>query len=120
MFCTFCALQTFPLCSTRSDTPMKSMRNTLFLGSALALAACGGEMTAQDAVEAESLATTKAELRMAPQGKGIEGQYIVVFKDGVDHGTEALRSGVSPMHSYSIIPGFAAKLNDAQLKGLLH
>jgi subtilisin family serine protease len=99
---------------------MKNMRNTLFLGSALALAACGGEMTDQGAVEAESLGTTKAELRMAPVGKGIEGQYIVVFKDGADHGAEALRAGVSPMHSYTIIPGFAAKLNEAQLKGLLH
>ena len=98
---------------------MKNMRNTLFLGSALALAACGGEMTDQGAVEAESLATTKAELRMAPQGKGIEGQYIVVFKDGADHQMAAMRAGVSPMHSYSIIPGFAAKLNDAQLNGLL-
>jgi subtilisin family serine protease len=99
---------------------MKNMRNTLFLGSALALAACGGEMTAQDAAQAESLATTKAELRTAPPGKGVEGQYIVVFKDGVDHRAEAARAGVSPMHSYTIIPGFAAKLNDAQLNGLLH
>src|SRR5690348_4798980 len=99
---------------------MKNMRNTLFLGSALALAACGGEMTDQAGVEAESLATTKAELKLAPLGQGIEGQYIVMFKDGVDHATEALRAGVQPMRSYSIIPGFAAKLNDAQLKGLLN
>jgi subtilisin family serine protease len=98
---------------------MKNMRNTLFLGSALALAACGGELNDQGAVEAESLATTKAELRMAP-AKGIEGQYIVVFKDGADPRAEAARAGVSPMHSYTIIPGFAAKLNDAQLNGLLH
>jgi subtilisin family serine protease len=97
---------------------MKNMRNTLFLGSALALAACGGEMNEQGALEAESLATTTAELRMAPQGKGIEGQYIVVFKDGADHGAEALRAGVSPMYSYSIIPGFAARLNEAQLNAL--
>jgi subtilisin family serine protease len=98
---------------------MKNMRNTLFLGSALALAACGGEMNDQGALEAESLGTTTAELRMAAPGKGIEGQYIVVFKDGADHGTAALRAGVSPMHSYSIIPGFAARLNEAQLNALL-
>jgi subtilisin family serine protease len=96
---------------------MKNMRNTLFLGSALALAACGGEMT-DEAMQAESLATTKAELKLAPPGKGVEGQYIVVFKDGADHQMAAMRMGIAPMHSYSIIPGFAAKLNDAQVEAL--
>jgi subtilisin family serine protease len=96
---------------------MKTMRNTLFLGSALALAACGGEMNDVDSLEA-NLGTTEAPLMMAQGGRGIPDAYIVQVKDGADARSVAAVAGVSPRFVYSVINGFAATLNQGQLNAL--
>ncbi len=97
---------------------MKNMRKTLFLGSALAMAACGGDLNDSTAVDPSELGQTQAPLLMAPPGEGIEGEYIVVFKDGVGTRSLTALAGIAPRHSYSIIPGFAAKLTEAQVDAL--
>jgi subtilisin family serine protease len=97
---------------------MKNMRNTLFLGSALALAACGGELNNPEDFQAEELGQSEAPLMMAPAGKRIPGQYIVKLKEGVESKSMAMAAGIAPLHSYSIIPGFAAKLSDEQVAAL--
>ncbi len=98
---------------------MKNMRTKLFLGSALALAACGGEMDTAEGLQAVELGQTEAPLIMAPAGKGIPGQYIVVLKDGaMDSRSLVATKGLRAKHAYSIIPGFAAELSDTELAAL--
>jgi subtilisin family serine protease len=97
---------------------MKTVRNTLFLGSALALAACGGELNNPESLEAAELGTAQAPLMMAAPGEGIEGAYIINLKEGVDPRSVAAVAGVSPRHVYTIINGFAADLNQGQLTAL--
>jgi subtilisin family serine protease len=94
---------------------MRAVRNVMFLGSALALAACGGEMDMN--TEAE-LGQTGAPLMQAAPGLRIEGAYIVKVRDGADARAVAAVAGVSPRHEYSIINGFAASLNKGQLTAL--
>jgi subtilisin family serine protease len=55
------------------------------------------------------------------QGKPIPDQYIVVLKDGprINAGSVAQSIGVSPRHTYeAVLNGFAATLNQGQLKAL--
>jgi subtilisin family serine protease len=96
---------------------MKTMRNTLFVGSALALAACGGELNDVDSLEA-NLATSEAPLALAEPGRGIPDAFIVQVKDGADARSVAAVAGVSPRFVYSVINGFAATLNQGQLTAL--
>jgi len=96
---------------------MKTMRNTLFVGSALALAACGGELNDVDSLEA-NLATTEAPLALAEPGRAIPDAFIVQLKDGADARSVAAVAGVSPKYVYSVINGFAATLNPGQLTAL--
>jgi subtilisin family serine protease len=95
---------------------MRAVRNVLFLGSALALAACGGEM--DSSMQAEAIGQTEAPLVMAAPGLAIDGAYIVKVKDGADARAVAAIAGVSPKYVYSIVNGFAAELNDGQLNAL--
>jgi subtilisin family serine protease len=97
---------------------MKTVRNTLFLGSALALAACGGELNAPESLEQADLGESMAPLMMAAGDQGIPGAYIINLKDGADPRSVAAIAGVSPRHVYTIINGFAADLNDGQLNAL--
>jgi subtilisin family serine protease len=97
---------------------MKTVRNTLFLGSALALAACGGELNNPESLEAAELGTSEAPLMMAAPGEGIPGAYIINLKEGADPRSVAAVAGVSPRFVYSIINGFAADLNEGQLTAL--
>jgi aqualysin 1 len=97
---------------------MKNMRNTLFLGSALALAACGGDLNNPEELQAAELGQTEAPLVAAPAERAIKGQYIVVFKNGADARMAAASAGVDPLYSYTIIPGFAARMNEAQVSAL--
>ena len=94
---------------------MRAVRHVMFLGSALALAACGGEMDMN--AEAE-LGQTGAPLMQAAPGTAIAGQYIVVLKEGAAPQAFAAAAGVSARYTYSIINGFAASLNPAQLSAL--
>jgi subtilisin family serine protease len=100
---------------------MKTVRNTLFLGSALALAACGGELNAPEPLQESDLGESLAPLVMAEPGKALPGKYIVVMKEGADvlsvAGAANARGG-RVERTYTIIPGFAAELDDAQLKEL--
>ncbi|HEX8825053.1 MAG TPA: S8 family peptidase [Archangium sp.] len=95
---------------------MRAVRNVLFLGSVLSLAACGGAEMDQ-AAEAE-LGQMGAPLHQAAPGLRIDGDYIVKVKDGADARAVAAVAGVSPRHEYSIINGFAASLNKGQLTAL--
>ena len=95
---------------------MRAVRNVLFLGSALALTACGGEMDMN--VEAAELGQSGAPLKQAAPGTAIAGQYIVVLKDGAAPQATAEAAGISPRYTYNIINGFAASLNEAQLTAL--
>jgi len=97
---------------------MRAVRNVLFLGSALALAACGGEM--DGSMEAEAVDSTMAPLVKGAPGLAIDGAYIVKVKDGQDARAVAAIAGVSPRYVYSIVNGFAADLNEGQLNALRH
>jgi len=94
---------------------MRAVRNAMFLGSALALAACGG--AEMDQAEAE-VGQLGAPLHQAAPGLRIDGDFIVKVKDGADARAVAAIAGVSPRFEYSIINGFAASLNKGQLTAL--
>jgi len=94
---------------------MRAVRNAMFLGSALALAACGG--AEMDQAEAD-VGQLGAPLHQASPGLRIDGDYIVVLKDGADARAVAAIAGVSPRYEYSIINGFAASLSKGQLTAL--
>jgi subtilisin family serine protease len=96
---------------------MRAVRHTLFLGTALALAACGGNEMDMN-VEADAVGQNQAPLHMAPMGQGIADAYIVVLKDGAAPRAIASEVGVSPRFTYTIINGFAGTLNAGQLNAL--
>jgi subtilisin family serine protease len=93
---------------------MRAVRNVLFLGSVLSLAACGGEM----ATGADEVGQTLAPLHQAAPGQRIDGDYIVKVKDGANARAVAAVAGVSPRYEYTIINGFAATLTQGQLNAL--
>ncbi|HLM44957.1 MAG TPA: S8 family peptidase [Myxococcaceae bacterium] len=95
---------------------MRAVRNAMFLGSALALAACGGAEMDQ-AAEAD-VGQLGAPLHQAAPGLRIDGDYIVKVKEGASARAVAAIAGVSPRFEYSIINGFAASLNKGQLTAL--
>ncbi|SEN08046.1 Serine protease, subtilisin family [Stigmatella aurantiaca] len=95
---------------------MRAMRHVMFIGSALALAACGGnELEGQDPA---GLGQTQAPLRMAPPGQGIPEQYIVVMKKGASLQATLASASIAPMHTYGVINGFSAALSKAQLEAV--
>ncbi|MDY7230332.1 S8 family peptidase [Hyalangium rubrum] len=95
---------------------MRSMRNVLFLGSALSLAACGGaEVEGEEQV---TLRQTQAPLVMAPAGQGVPDQYIVVMKKGASLQATIATASVAPKHTYEVINGFAAKMTKTQVEAL--
>lgn len=93
---------------------MRAIRNVLFLGSALSLAACGGEMD----MNADGLDQSAAPLHQAAPGLRVDGSYIVKLKDGATARAVAALAGISPRHEYSIINGFSVNLNEGQLNAL--
>jgi hypothetical protein len=80
----------------------------------LALSACG---------ESATLATPRAggaPLRAAA-ANGIDGEYVVVLREGADPTAVAALAGVHPRHVYTAaVNGFAAPLNRGQLAALRH
>lgn len=72
---------------------------------------------------AEAVSRSEAPLLLADASNAIAGQYIVVFKDGTSEATinaaknrSSLLSAANRVeHSYSIIPGFAARLDQEGL-----
>jgi subtilisin family serine protease len=99
---------------------MRAVRNVLFLGSVLSLAACGGaaESNKGSFMQAEEIGQTGAPLKLADPARRIDGSYIVKVKDGASARAVAAIAGVSPKFEYSIINGFAAELNQGQLNAL--
>jgi subtilisin family serine protease len=98
---------------------MRAVRNVLFLGSVLSLAACGGAVSDKGGViQAEEIGQTGAPLKLANPAQRIDGSYIVKVRDGANARAVAAVAGVSPKFEYSIINGFAAELNQGQLNAL--
>jgi subtilisin family serine protease len=82
--------------------------------AAAALAAC----TDQDPA-ALTQPDGAAPLVQAAPGRGIEGSYIVVLREGADPRSVAAVAGVSPRHVYgAALNGFAGPLNAGQLRAL--
>jgi subtilisin family serine protease len=78
-----------------------------------------------DAGDYEAVDSTQAPLIGADSKDAIPGQYIVVMKEGVS--TQSLNAaldtvrqgkGNEVLHSYTVVPGFAAKLDAATLASL--
>jgi subtilisin family serine protease len=94
---------------------MNAIRSTLPATALLALAACA------DATPAGSIAVDAAPLHAAQTGRGVQGEYIVVLKDGADARAVAAQAGASPRFVYtSALNGFSAALNEGQLTALRH
>jgi subtilisin family serine protease len=93
---------------------MKVSKTAATLGAALALAACS------DQSPVAGRATAAAPL-LSAGANAIEGQYIVVLKDGANARSVAAVAGVEPRYVYTaVLNGFAASLNDGQLNALRH
>ena len=92
---------------------MKAIRSTLPAAALLALAACADHPAAGPAADAAPL--------LAAQSGGIDGQYIIVVKEGADPRSVAAVAGVSPRYVYTAaLNGFSAALNAGQLNALRH
>ncbi len=92
---------------------MRHVRNALLAGSVIALAAC-----ANDSQEMVSPQGIKAPL-LSAAGKKIEGDYIVVLREGVDPENLVRVKGVKAKHLYrSAVNGFAVSLNAEQLEAV--
>ncbi|OJH38038.1 S8 family peptidase [Cystobacter ferrugineus] len=99
---------------------MRAMRNVLFLGSVLSLAACGGNELDMVAGQ-EELGQSVAPLHQAAPGLRVDGDYIVKLKDGAEARSVAAILGVSPNLVYSqAVNGFSVTLNETQLRALRH
>ena len=62
-----------------------------------------------------------APVLSAADGRGIDGQYIVVLNEGANPTSVAAIAGVSPRYVYTAaLNGFAAELNQGQLNALQH
>jgi subtilisin family serine protease len=95
---------------------MQGMRQVLFVGAALSVAACGGnEMEAQEPLD---LGQSQAPLMMAKPGLGIPNQYIVVVKKGNPVQSTMMAAGVSARRTFAVINGFAADLSQSQVEAL--
>jgi subtilisin family serine protease len=93
---------------------MKASKTVVTLGAVLALAACS------DQSPVSSRAPSAAPL-LSAGANGIEGQYIVVVKEGADPRSVAAVAGVEPGYVYTAaLNGFSASLNDGQLNALRH
>ena len=101
---------------TEDVIPMRSLFSTAaVLATAAALAACSDQSPVAGG------ATAAAPLLSAAAGQGIEGQYIVVLREGADPRSVAAVAGVSPRWIYtSVLNGFSGTLNGGQLNALRH
>jgi aqualysin 1 len=96
---------------------MKRTLTPLAIGALALTAACsdGGQ------TPMASAGGRTAPLLSASQGRGIDGQYIVVLNDGANPRSVAAVAGVSPHFVYTAaLNGFSASLNQGQLNALQH
>lgn len=97
---------------------MRAMRNVLFLGSVLSLAACGGNEMDM-AAGPEALGQSVAPLHQAVPGMRLDGEYIVKLREGAEARSVAAVLGVSPNLVYTqAVNGFSVTLNETQLNAL--
>jgi subtilisin family serine protease len=93
---------------------MQVIKTAVTLGAVLALAACS------DQSPVGARATTAAPLHSA-SANGLEGEYIVVLKEGANPRSVAAIAGVEPGFVYTAaLNGFSASLNHGQLNALRH
>jgi subtilisin family serine protease len=93
---------------------MKPIRTSLALSAVLALAACADGSPLATSVDA-------AAPLHAAASRGIDGEYIVVLKDGADPRAAAAVAGIHPKFVYTAaVNGFAAALNAGQLTAVRH
>jgi subtilisin family serine protease len=86
-------------------------RSLLAVASLAALAACADQ-------SAGPVAAT-AEAPLLASANAIEGQYIVVLKEGANARSVAAIAGVTPRHVYTAaVNGFSASLNAGQLRAM--
>ena len=94
---------------------MRSLLSAAVLAAAAALAACSDQSPTGGA------AVPAAPLMSAAAGQGIDGEYIVVLKEGANPRAVAAVAGVSPQWVYTaVLNGFSATLNGGQLNALRH
>jgi subtilisin family serine protease len=92
---------------------MRTLHTLALLATAAALAACSDQSPTAGA------ATAAAPLLSAASGQGIQGEYIVVLKNGADPRSVAAVAGVTPQWVYTaVLNGFSATLNAGQLTAL--
>ncbi|AGC47696.1 alkaline serine exoprotease A precursor [Myxococcus stipitatus DSM 14675] len=101
---------------------------TLSLLGALALggSACGERPSSGEPAAAAVDTVKLARLTRAPESLRVPGEYVVVFAQGLSGGaltaaadTITRAGGTNTLlHRYSLIPGFTARLDDAQLDRL--
>jgi subtilisin family serine protease len=93
---------------------MKVGKTAVTLGAVLALAACSDESPVA------GRATVAAPL-LSAGANAIEGEYIVVLREGANPRSVAAVAGVTPEFEYTAaINGFSASLNRGQLTALQH
>ena len=90
---------------------MKLSKTAVAVGAVMALAACSDESPVSARVDLVPV--------LSAGTRGIEGQYIVVVREGADPRSVAAVAGASPRYVYTAaINGFAATLNAGQLNAL--
>jgi subtilisin family serine protease len=93
---------------------MKQMHTAFALGAVAVLAACSDTGTGTATLD-------RAAPVLAAAANGIEGQYIVVLKEGANPVSVAAIAGVEPAFVYTAaLTGFSASLNQGQLTALRH
>ena len=96
---------------------MRAFRFTAAAGLVMAAAACSDQATqsATGPVEPSQL----APIYHAPAGRGVDGSYIVVLKDGASPEQVARELGLRTSETYRhALTGFALKATDAQLASI--
>jgi subtilisin family serine protease len=94
---------------------MKRTLTPLALAALAVLAACSDGGPTQIA----SPGSDGAPLLSAAPGRGVDGEYIVVLKDGANPHSVAAITGAGPRHVYTaVLNGFSASLNQGQLNAL--
>ncbi|HEY7770899.1 S8 family peptidase [Longimicrobium sp.] len=95
------------------------MKRTLSPLAAVAMFGFAAACSDSSPTDTAARAPGGAPLLSAAAGRGIEGQYIVVLKDGANPNAVAAIAGVSPRFVYTAaLNGFSATLNAGQLNAL--
>jgi subtilisin family serine protease len=95
---------------------MKTIRFVLPILAVAALAACADQPSPVAGTPADA-----APLLSAAPGRGIDGEYVVVLKEGADPRSVAAMAGVEPQQAWTAaLAGFAARLSPGQVTALRH